>query len=75
MKTAAIIWDEFIDGKLTTKEAFEEINKGLKSGDKKEYGRLLKLSDKILDTDMPLKERNTEAEQAFWSATHRETEE
>lgn len=75
MKIASTIWDEFIAGKLTTKEAFDEINKSLKSGDKKEYVKLLKLSDKILDTDMPLKERDLEVEKTFWSVTHRESEE
>ena len=34
MKTADIIWQEFKSGKITTQQAFQEIDKSIKSSSK-----------------------------------------
>lgn len=75
MKTAIQIWTEFKDGTLTTKQAFDAINERLRGASVAEQVKLLKLSEKILDTDMPLQERNSDIEKAFWASTHKETSE
>lgn len=74
MKTATKIWEEFSLGKLNTKQAFDEINKSLQGATESQTNILLKLSDKILDKEIPLTERDTEVEKAFWNATHGESE-
>lgn len=75
MKTANTIWLEFSAGKLTTEQAFDEIGKSLRSCGEKETPKLLKLSDKILDKEVPMEERNLSVEQDFWAMTHKEPEE
>lgn len=75
MKTAVQIWDLFIAGKLNTQEVFEEINKSLKTCKNTEKPKLIRLSEKVLDRDIPMQERNTDLEQAFWDSTHKKADE
>lgn len=75
MKTAAKIWEEFSAKKITSKEAFEAINERLKVAKADESMKLIKLSEKILDMEVPMEERDEESEKMFWDATHREPQE
>lgn len=75
MKSAVQIWKDFAAGEINTKQAFDEINESLKSATKQETNSLLKLSEKILDKEVPMEDRNFELEKAFWNSTHKESEE
>lgn len=74
MNTAESIWDKYITGKLTTKEALDLIGERLRTCTPKDTPKLLKLSEKILDRDVPMQDRNSDIEKAFWDSTHKEDE-
>lgn len=64
-----IICLEWEKQKLTSKEAFRAIGEMMTPQTQK---HLEELSEKILQKEVPLTETNTEAEEAFWNATHQE---
>ena len=68
-----IICTEWSKGKMTAKEAFRAIGETMNS-DLKQVEHLTELSDRIMDTEIPLNTRNEQAEKDFWNSTHRENE-
>jgi len=69
-----IICTEWQKGKLTAKEAFGAIGETLRA-DPKQAEHLTELSEKIMDKEVPMSERNEQADADFWNSTHKEDEE
>jgi hypothetical protein len=68
-----IICAEWEKGKMTAKEALRAIGETMNS-DPKQIGHLTELSDRIMDQEVPMNNRNEQAEKDFWNSTHREPE-
>lgn len=66
------IWEDFVAGKITTKEAFDRITVAMGTATGPETDQLVKLAEKILDKDMPMSEKNLAMDEAWWKATHKE---
>ncbi len=59
--------------KITSKDAMLEIGEKLQAKPSaRAVDHLLKLSEKILDHDVPLTESDPEADQRWWDSTHPE---
>lgn len=56
------ICDDFKTKKINSKEAFAQIADALRSASSKKTNHLMELSSTILDTDVPMPERDAAAE-------------
>lgn len=65
------ICDDWKSKKITSKEAFKRIADAMQEKDSKKAGHLMRLSDTILDSDVPMTERDEEIEKK-WSEENRE---
>lgn len=60
---------------ITAKEAMNQIGLLLKNADAKQSEHLMNLSSKILDHEVPMTERNADADHKWWDAHHPEPKE
>lgn len=74
MKHSRTIWEEYKDGKLTTREAFDEIALALVGASPGESTNLMALSDRILDGEVEFTPRNEEAEKTFYALTRKRSD-
>jgi hypothetical protein len=59
------IWTEYSTGKIDAIEALARIGESLEGASKAETKTLMKVSEMILDKEVPLEERNAEAEDEY----------
>ena len=59
------ICDDLKNKKIDSKEAFKRIGDALQNATPKTAGHLMSLSDKILDNEVPLSERDEVAEEQW----------
>lgn len=65
------ICSDFKAKRITAEQAYKLINKTLaRNTTAKEQAHLIALSDLIMDSDVPFKETNQEADEIWWKATH-----
>lgn len=69
--------EEYKQGKIDGKAALKKVSDAIKvEMDPNHTGKLTKhlfeMSEMILAKEVPLTETNSEAEEAFWNATHQE---
>lgn len=69
MKT---IFEKFKSGKITAKEAYSEINQKLETASDSDKKKLIELSNRIMDRELPLEERNNDVESAYQAMTTKE---
>lgn len=74
MKQATELWRQFKEKKITAKEAVERLNVLFAGASGPDTAKLTGIYQKIIDAEVPMDDRNTEAEEAFWRRTHREEE-
>jgi hypothetical protein len=55
--------------KITAEQAFKEIENELLTANNKERQVLMDISEQILNLEVPLEDRDKEAEKVFWSST------
>lgn len=69
------ICDKWRSKKITSEKAFSSISKILKiSTNQRQIEHLVKLSDEIMDSEVPLSEQNQELDEVWWNQTHKKEE-
>lgn len=74
MKEATLLWKQYIEKKITAKEAVERLNILFAGASGPDTAKLSGIYQKIIDAEVPMEDRNTDAEEAFWKRTHKEEE-
>lgn len=66
MKT---IWKRLLAAEITAKDAYIEINDRLYTASEGEKKRLIELSNRIMDRELPLENRNNDVELTYQALT------
>ena len=66
------ICDDLKNKKIDSKEAFKRIGDALQNATPKIAGHLMSLSDKILDSEVPMSEKDEDLEKKWHEESHEE---